>query len=409
MTPRLLRTLLPAPVLALALGAAGPGADGCRLAAAGDVAPLIVASGDSVAVQLYMTAGCPAGEGARTDVLLLLDRSSSMGDDGKLEAAKGAVREFVAQVDFTRHRVGLVGFTSSAFVLQPLTSRPDRVLSALEAAGGASRGTDIAEAIRLADEEFAATGRPGAVAVMLLLTDGRSNTEAMVAAADDTRLKGTVIFAVALGPDADRDALLRVAGSDANLAYAPGPDELGAIYERIAGIIQGFKVTEVRVIADLEAGAFYVAGTGRPAPTGDRALTWWLPVLTAEPATITLRARMTRTGLYPPVSSARAEYLNSAGDRQSVPFPPFPAVEVLPPVTHPIYLPALARGACLTPAPGADVVLALDTSDSMRGGKLAEAVAGATAILDLHDTQVDQAAVVGYDHPAAVARDQTRD
>ena len=118
---------------------------------------------------------------------------------------------------------------------------------------------------------------------------------------------------------------------------------------------------------------------------------------------------MTRTGLYPPVTSARAEYLDSAGDWQSEPFPPFPAVEVLPPVTHSIYLPALARGACLTPAPGADVVLALDTSDSMRGGKLAEAVAGATAFLDLLDPQVDQAAVVGYDHEASVARDLTSD
>jgi Mg-chelatase subunit ChlD len=55
----------------------------------------------------------------------------------------------------------------------------------------------------------------------------------------------------------------------------------------------------------------------------------------------------------------------------------------------------------------ADVVLAIDTSDSMVGAKLAAAKAAAVTFIDLLDLGADQAAVIGFDAAARTAAQLT--
>jgi Mg-chelatase subunit ChlD len=98
-----------------------------------------------------MRADCPLSARGRADILLVVDHSHSMRDDGKLEAARAAVREFIDQVDFGRHRVGIMPFSDSAFVAQGLTVNREYLLLALANSGPAQGGTNIAGAINSAD------------------------------------------------------------------------------------------------------------------------------------------------------------------------------------------------------------------------------------------------------------------
>jgi Mg-chelatase subunit ChlD len=375
-----------------------------------EAAQRIVTAGASVEMVLTLRGDCPSGAGARADILLLLDRSRSMADEGKLEAAHRAVREFVGTVDFERHRMGLVPFTTEAYVLQTLTHDPQRVLDALDRSGAAEHATNIAEAITVAAAEFDSTARPGAVRVMVLLTDGRSNAQTMAAAAAAAMDVGTVMFAIGLGPDADQDALRLVASSREHVAYAPSPAELEAIYNRIAAIIQSFSVTDTWLTARQGLGSSYVAGSGDPdEPGGGHELSWWRPVVTAGGTTLHYRLRLSRVGRYRPIESTWADYIDGDGTRRRYTFPPMAEVEVIDPLVYKAYLPLSWQRGCVRALTGADVVLALDNSDSMRGQKLADAVGAAATFLRLLDPRHDQAAVVSYDATAAVRSGLTAD
>jgi hypothetical protein len=79
-------------------------------------------------------------------------------------------------------------------------------------------------------------------AVIVLLTDGKSNPEPVGSAVHEAELAkadGAITFTIGLGAagDLDDDALRLIASRPADHYRTPDADELAAIYERIAGAI----------------------------------------------------------------------------------------------------------------------------------------------------------------------------
>lgn len=366
--------------------------------------------GRTVGLQLMIEADCPAEARGRADILLALDRSTSMGQMGKFAAAKTAVRDFVDGVDFTRHRVGLVVFNDSAYVMQPLTTDPDLLLSALQDVDETEGSTDIARAIQVSDRELASDGRREAVAVLVLLTDGRSGEDAMRSAAEAADKRGTVIFTIGLGPDVAQEALRSVATTPEHYYFAPGPDDLAAIYDQIAATIRLFTVTDVSINDRLSPGAEYVAGSAEPGePRMEGALTWWRPFLPPTPIHFAYDVRLYREGRAPPSAALWVDYTDGDGTRRRVDIEPA-IVEVIVPDTHWAFLPAAYRNQCIPATTWADVVLVLDVSSSMRDeNKLQQAVQAARRFVQLMHLPADRAAVVTYDAHAATVQSLTGD
>ena len=153
---------------------------------------------------------------AKNDIFLTLDVSGSMDRAGKLEAAKNAAIEFVNVLGLensTDNRVGLISFNNETRVITPLSSDPVELRSAILAlsAGG---GTAIGDAISLAGEELAQNSRSDAGRIVVLMTDGRSNSgKSPTVASIEVANEGVKIFSVSYGVNASTTTLRRVAST----------------------------------------------------------------------------------------------------------------------------------------------------------------------------------------------------
>ncbi|MFN8422869.1 MAG: vWA domain-containing protein [Anaerolineae bacterium] len=202
----------------------------------------------------------------RTDVILVLDRSTSMlrpvapGGQPKNAAAIDAARFFIGQLQLEANargmfdQVGIVGFNDEAWIEQGLTH--DRA-AAMAALGRIARRTQ--EGTRL-DLAFAwgqkALDGPGRIArnrpVMIVLTDGLPNRVPFGAGSDypgtgrqeDSVLRmaqaakdaGTRIYTIGLGTPRDILPWLLIAAATERSMYYYAPDgqDLAGIYAQIA-------------------------------------------------------------------------------------------------------------------------------------------------------------------------------
>jgi Mg-chelatase subunit ChlD len=369
----------------------------CTVTGTQSAGPARVEVGGVADMTITLTADCPVEAPGRADIMLALDHSGSMASEGKAVAAREAIHEFVDRVDFDRDRVGVVAFNESAYVAQALTTRADRVLSALDDIGLPRGGTYVASAIDAADRELEASGRPDAAAIIVLLTDGLDDEGAMLAAARRAHAHGRILMVIALGVDAAQASLRRVASAESYYHYAPGPGDLTGIYREIATIILTFTVADARLTDRLAPDMAYVPGSGDPdEPSQDGELVWRRSTLSSFPTVIRYAVRIGRSGSVQPSAAVWVDYLDGDGERRQQPIRPA-IVLAVPPVIHYAYLPATYRDQCIPAVRWADVALTLDNSDSMKGEKLAQAVAAARTFVSLLHLPSDQAAIVTYD------------
>lgn len=371
----------------------------------------VVERGQIVPMELRVSADCPEESRGRADIVLVVDRSASMKDGGKWDAAKAAVTQFVENIDFTRHRVGLVPFSDSAFVAQPLIDRPDRLVRALDGLDPPAGGTNIAAAIEMADRELRITRRLAAVGVLVVLTDGRQSSEAsMVAAANNARERGFVLFSVGLGADAAQDTLRLIATSPDHYYFAPTADDLADIYQRIAALIRSFSVTDVRIFARLAPGVSIGPGGERATREGLGPLGWWRAFLTPAESAVPFAVRMGQLGRHPVTSEAWLEYLDGDGVRRRAEIAPV-ELDVVEPSVRTLFLPLALDAHCFPALRFADVALVIDASASMAGEKLQRAVGGARAFIDRLELagQGHQVALVRYDGAAELVAPLTSD
>lgn len=270
-------------------------------------APASLPLGRNVTVTLRVDGRCPSLE-RQADVVLVIDRSTSMSRDGKLEAAKRAAIEFVDGVDPTQVRVALLALSAGAQRIQGLTSDQAALRDAIDNLP-VERGTNLVDAFDMAHRELTGAGaRPGVAHVIVFMTDGRHRTGApitdlypMVTAA---KAVGIEIFAIALGTDADRALMEQIASDASHFFDSPTPTELAGIYRQIAGRIEAQVLLKTARITDKVPGNMrYVAGSGvpvEPSVSSDgKTLTWALTDVKDTGITLMYQLRPLEVGTWP--------------------------------------------------------------------------------------------------------------
>lgn len=174
---------------------------------------------------------------AGVDVMLVLDRSGSMLIDYRIDDAKAAAKLFVDQMDLSVDQVGVVSFADDAtidFVLSQNASGVKAAIDGIVATGG----TDIALGIRRAQGELAsARHQANNLPAMIVLSDGLSDYNAAVAAANAAKEAGTVIFTIGLGADVDQQLMKAIASSGDFYYFAPDGSDLAEIYETLTDVV----------------------------------------------------------------------------------------------------------------------------------------------------------------------------
>lgn len=182
-----------------------------------------------------------AGEQGAVSTVLAIDRSGSMLDLGKIDAAKAAAKTFV---DLMRAEdtAAIVAFNTQVDVIQPLTSDKAALSSAIDSIE-AFNDTAMYDALATS---IATLGQVQGRRVVIVLSDGLDNSSRETADTILGSIQGAElsIYAIGLGdPSAGTgstsgidEAALRAIAEKTNgtYAYAPGPDDLTALYQQIS-------------------------------------------------------------------------------------------------------------------------------------------------------------------------------
>lgn len=196
-----------------------------------------------------------------TDIILVIDRSGSMGQANKLVQAKNAAKNFIDVVarQSENAQIGLVTFSTDSSLASPLTTDYNSVknkVNALTANGNTCQECGIREA----NKEISSHGRPGVKKVIVMLTDGQANwvvggskqvdastgeAKALDAVKSGFNASKTVFFTIGLGEQSGQgdgrffspDYMRQVAELTGGKFYFPAPDELDGVYQEISQLI----------------------------------------------------------------------------------------------------------------------------------------------------------------------------
>jgi Mg-chelatase subunit ChlD len=384
--------------------------DACEVHVDKRAAPAVVGLGEPVTVTLEVRGACPRGDGA-LDVVLALDSSASM-TGPPLAAAQRAVAAFLGELDARRARVGLVGFGTTASLLQPLSADLAAVPRAM-AGMAASGSTRFAPALAAAQAALEAQSpRPGVPRAVILMSDGRPNdSDRALPAALELQGLGVTLYTVAFGSEAESSLLRRLATPGPHFFEAADGTALIDVFSALGRQVRADRLLDQARIEDrLPPDMAFVPGSGLPPPnrSGDL-LRWTLVGVGAEGATLQYQVRPLRAGLRPTNVSASLSYVDFAGTAGRRDFP-VPRVEVI----GRLFLPWLAKAQCRPRR--VDVALVFDTSRSMEqpadaGGerKLDAARAAARGFLDAMRFPGDRAAIVAFDADARLLQGLTAD
>jgi Mg-chelatase subunit ChlD len=201
------------------------------------------------------------------DVMLIIDRSGSMGDtDGsgkiKINLAKSAAKTFVHQLNMSRDRVGLASFSTDATLDCYLTNNAANINNTIDSLN-ADGWTNIGGGISKSNQEFINHGRLDAAWIIILLSDGVANyyyneqgqlkydnTETQnksgqyagqyaIKQSESSKVlkdKGVRIYTIGLGSskNLDEKLLKQIAFDESKYYHAPTADQLESIYIAIS-------------------------------------------------------------------------------------------------------------------------------------------------------------------------------
>jgi Mg-chelatase subunit ChlD len=190
------------------------------------------------------------------DVMMVMDRSGSMGDrdesgNVKITLAKAAAKTFVDQLNMTRDEVGLASFSTEATLDCHLTNNSAQIKSKIDSMI-ANGWTNMGGGIYRSNVEFQENGRTDPLWAMILLSDGLANyyyNEYMQPIHDEVMARqyaldqaeiarnlGARIYTIGLGKpgDIDEDLLKQIANDPTRYFHAPTADQLETIYLTIA-------------------------------------------------------------------------------------------------------------------------------------------------------------------------------
>jgi tight adherence protein B len=172
-------------------------------------------------------------------VVLVIDTSGSMRDRSKIDAARSAAKQFVAQKG-PNDQIAVVAFSAEPRVVINFTADTGLLNGAIDGLT-ATGDTALWDAVRLAGGLF--TERPDLQANMVVLSDGADTTSQTTASEARSGVLGAnaTVYAIGLRGGAEFDA-----GNLQSLASASGgkyvetsdPTELSRVYDQVQGAIQ---------------------------------------------------------------------------------------------------------------------------------------------------------------------------
>ena len=266
------------------------------------VAPDDLVCGGSATVTLSLAGQVSIAENP-VDIMLVLDRSGSMGVSGgtPLNNLKAAANKLVDLIEDTNatlppsvtefSRVGVVSFANAASLDQALTTDLNDVRSAINglAAGGS---TAIGDGIDLAQAQLAGS-EPARPKIMVVVTDGESNAGVNpVTAAGNAKAAGTEIFVIGFG-NVNVAQLQSIASQPLSSYLFISPDvdggDLDAAFEALGEALIQPAGTGITVVDTVNANFVVsnaVASKGTVLVAGN-VLTWTIDELGTETATLT--------------------------------------------------------------------------------------------------------------------------
>jgi Ca-activated chloride channel homolog len=177
------------------------------------------------------------------NIMLVLDTSGSMSEEGKLDSAKRGLRVFLSQLS-PNDRVGLISFNDQIFYNQsidPFSQDRARLLGQIGQLfpGGETAVYDATEAGLKAIQGLHDPTRINAVVV---LTDGEDNqshqtaTELANKLQQQARSEGLTVrvYTIAYGAEANRGELQQIAGASGGKGYQGDTSDIEAVYRSIS-------------------------------------------------------------------------------------------------------------------------------------------------------------------------------
>lgn len=185
--------------------------------------------------------GGPQSGSDGVDVILVIDTSGSMQGE-RIASAQGSAIQFISRLDPEKDRVGLVSFSSSATILSELTNDFGAVrnlISGLSAEGG----TSIDSGLDAGDQALQISDRPETSQVVVLLSDGYSDPDAAIAAANAVKSRGINIISVGVG-GGDQGLLSSIASKSSDFLFAETSRGLKQIFDETA-----LRITNAGIVA----------------------------------------------------------------------------------------------------------------------------------------------------------------
>ncbi|MCB8924079.1 MAG: VWA domain-containing protein [Ardenticatenaceae bacterium] len=242
---------------------------------------------------------CPAARRS-THIVLLLDKSGSMDDNGAMSTALEAASLFVTAVELDAAHVSIIFFDEFASLIQ--SSTQDRVVlqTTLNTTVEPSGSTDIARALQEAERILQTSQAPAtAVPIIILLTDGGSDPQAALRVGQQLKDGGVRLVTISLlTTDRNPDLLRTLASSPADYYETPSPAELQAIYTGLAEELNTAVAFNVTITETVKPDLNVLSTSLQPNGTlTENQIVWQIPNLSNNETSFTYQVATTRWGL----------------------------------------------------------------------------------------------------------------
>ena len=273
-----------------------------------------------------------------TDLVVVLDRSGSMGGD-PMQKALAAVRELISQLG-EDDRFGLVTYSNGAELFLPLTkasasARASWVASLSEISAGG--GTNMSVGLDRAHALVTSDAMPGRVTRVLLLSDGHANqgdaTPEGLSKRSGRAVTGEyVLSAVGVGDGFDERLMARLADAGTgNFYYVPEIEVLGGIFSAEFDSARETVASALEFQIDTPPGVEVVDAAGYPLEAhSDRVLIRPGTLFGGQQRSfwVTLKVPASQAGLTE-LGNVTLRYSTPDGEREQMELASFPAIKAV--------------------------------------------------------------------------------